>query len=227
MPVEAARNDDLDDTQPLGAQLLPLLKGRIVRGELEPGSRLSEASIAAELALSRQPVREAFIKLAEEGLIEVRRWRGTFVRKISARHVEDVRFVREAIEADVVRCVAKAPPPGLERELQDLLQAQAATADVRGFVELDDQFHRTLAAAAGHLHAWTVVESLKAQLDRVRYLSVQRFPKEALIVQHAAVVDAIRRQDAAAAEAAMRQHLRMLCADLPVIARERPAFFTE
>jgi GntR family transcriptional regulator, rspAB operon transcriptional repressor len=225
MPTSAPGTESLRDSQPLGGQLLAILRGRIIRGDLPPGTRLSEAGLAAELGISRQPIREAFIKLAEEGLLEIRPQRGTVVPKISTMMVEDARFVREAIEADVVKLAAHDFDADQIRQLDDLLLAQHRATDVQGFVELDDRFHRLLAEGVGRAHAWTVIESLKAQLDRVRYLSVRQFPKAKLIEQHAAVVQAIRLRDPAAAETAMRQHLRTIISDLPKIAAERAEYF--
>ncbi len=102
----------------VGPQLHRLLRERIVRNDIEPGARLSEAEIAAAYAVSRQPVREAFIKLAEEGLVEVRPQRGTFVRKIGIASVMDARFVREAVEADIVRMLAKSATDGVVEALR-------------------------------------------------------------------------------------------------------------
>ena len=225
MPPLGPRPDTLLETQPLGSQLLMILRGRIIRGELLPGTRLSEAGLAAELGVSRQPIREAFIKLADEGLLEIRPQRATIMPKISTQMVEDARFVREAIEADVIRLAARDFDAGRITQLDDLLVAQNRASDVQGFIELDDRFHRLLAEGVGRVHAWTVIEALKAQLDRVRYLSLQQFPKAKLVEQHAAVVDAIRARDPNAAETAMRQHLREIISDLPKIASERAEFF--
>ncbi|WP_373352822.1 GntR family transcriptional regulator [Pseudoroseicyclus sp. CXY001] len=216
----------LDDSQPIGGQLYDMLRLRIVRGELAPGMRLSEAGVAAEFAISRQPVREVFIRLAEDGLLEIRPQRGSIVPKISRQRVEEARFVREAIEADVVKLAARALAPSALQELDALLARQEAAADVHAFVELDDAFHRALAEGVGRAHAWAVIETLKAQLDRVRYLSLTRFPKAKLIGQHRAVVEAIRAGDAAAAETAMRTHLNTIVDDLPVIAAENETHFT-
>jgi GntR family transcriptional regulator, rspAB operon transcriptional repressor len=215
----------LNDGQPLGGQLMATLRGRIIRGEVPPGTRLSEAGMATELGISRQPIREVFIKLAEEGLLEIRPQRGTIVPKISVALVEDARFVREAIEADVVRLAARDFAPAQLRQLEDLLVAQRHTDDVEGFVTLDDRFHRLLAEGVGRARAWNVIESQKAQLDRVRYLSVRQFPKAKLIEQHAAVVEAIRARDPDRAEATMRLHLRAIIDDLPKIAAERAEYF--
>ena len=220
----------LDIAAAVGPQLYRILRQRIIRNDLEPGTRISESEIAAEYAVSRQPVREAFIKLAEEGLVEVRPQRGTFVRKIATSSVMDARFVREAIEADIVKELAAGRIAGLEVELRRQMKEQAHAAkhgDSVRFVELDELFHRTLAEAAGKVYAWNVIESVKAQMDRVRHLSTRRFPMDKLVEQHSAIVSAITAADADAAERAVRTHLREILNDLPAIAESKPEFFED
>ncbi|AXS39716.1 GntR family transcriptional regulator [Breoghania sp. L-A4] len=213
----------------VGPQLYRILRERIIQSDLQPGCRISESEIAAAYGLSRQPVREAFIKLAEEGLLEIRPQRGTFVRKIAVSAVIDARFVREAIEADVIKLLAADPDPALAAELRRQLveQRKLTGHDAVGFIALDELFHRTLAEAAGKAYAWNVVEGVKAQMDRVRYLSAFQFPLEKLVAQHTAITEAIASGDVPAAEAAMRGHLREVLNDLPVIAAERPEFFDD
>ena len=213
---------------PVGAQLYRLLRERILTAALPPGARLSESEVAASCAVSRQPVREAFIKLAEEGLLEIRPQRGSYVRRISVPAVLSARFVREAIEADIVRIVAARRDPAALAALDDLLARQRETLgdpDPDRFIVLDDAFHRTLAEAAGQGGAWEMIDGLKTQMMRVRHLSARHFPREKLVHQHGAVVDAIRAGDAPAAEAAMRAHLKEILNDLPAIAAAQPAFF--
>nr|WP_272212938.1 GntR family transcriptional regulator [Marinicella sp. W31]MDC2878868.1 GntR family transcriptional regulator [Marinicella sp. W31] len=214
---------------PVGAQLHGILRDLILHNELPPGSRLSESELAARFAVSRQPVREAFIKLSEEGLLEIRPQRGTFVRRISQAAVMDARFVREAIEADIVKLLAARPDPGLVEELRLQLQEQseAATTDANRFIALDELFHKTLADAAGKARAWALIEGLKVQMDRVRYLSLLRFPMVKLTAQHRAIVDAIGAGDQQAAELAVRGHLREILSDLPAIFEEKPEFFED
>src|SRR3546814_8516839 len=89
-----------------------------------PGQALSEKEIADRFGVSRQPVREAFIKLSEAGLVSVRPQRGTYVVKISARQVYDVRFVREAVEVAVVRKAALELPESAIRALRETVNAQ-------------------------------------------------------------------------------------------------------
>jgi DNA-binding GntR family transcriptional regulator len=141
----------------------------------------------------------------------------------------DARFVREAIEADVVKLVATQADAAVLAELAALLAAQrgVADSDPKAFIPLDDAFHRTLAEAAGKANAWRVIEGMKSQMDRVRQLSTRQFPLARLIGQHEAVVKAIAAHDPSAAEAAMRDHLRGILSDLPVIRQALPEFFDD
>ena len=219
----------IDQGAPVGPQLYRIIRERIIRNDLTPGTRLSESELATAFSVSRQPVREAFIKLADEGLLDVRPQRGTFVRKISTAAVMDARFVREAIEADVVKLLARSADTALITELRAQLanQREVGLRDPKRFSELDERFHRTLAEGAGKTNAWNVIEDLKSQMDRVRFLSLLKYPMEKLIQQHTAIVDAIEAGDPARCEEALRYHLREILNDLPEISRERPEFFED
>jgi len=218
----------LELTSPVRPQIYIGLRQRIIRGEIPPGTALSEAEIARRFSISRQPVREAFIKLAEEDLLEVRPQRGTFVRKISKTAVMDARFVREAIEANIVREVAAKADAGLLATLRKQLVAQKAVpaGELYDFMRLDEEFHRTLADAAGRLYGWKVIEDVKLQMDRVRYLSLRSFPQAKLVRQHTAIVDAIEKASPDEAERKMREHLQLIMDDLPSIETQHPDFFT-
>ncbi|WP_377761723.1 GntR family transcriptional regulator [Paracoccus angustae] len=208
-------------------QLYAKLRSAIIDNVLMPGARLSEAEVAMQHGISRQPVREAFIKLANENLLEIRPQRGTFVAKISLPDVMDARFVREAVEADIVRLLAMTPDPALIANLRAQLTAQETLigGSARDFMEADEIFHRTLAEGADKGRAWHVVVEMKAQMDRVRFLSSMHFPVDRLIEQHRAIVDSLEAGEAAGAERAMRLHLQGILQDLPVIKQERPEYF--
>lgn len=211
-----------------GTQLYRHLRGAIIRGELRPGQALSESEIAKQYATSRQPVREAFIKLAEERLVVIQPQRGTYVVKISVADVLDARFVREAIEVAVAEEAAKSAPPSAINNLRDLIEQQKAVLQGHNdsFLTLDEEFHRTLALSVGRAHAWRVVESIKAQMDRIRYLSLDdATPLQLIIDQHSRIVDGIEARDPAAAAAATRNHLREIIVSLPDIAKQFPDLF--
>ncbi|WP_204112430.1 GntR family transcriptional regulator [Shimia biformata] len=217
----------LDDGKPINTQLIVLLRNRIVQGELLPGAKLSEAKIAADLGVSRQPVREAFIKLADEGLLEIRPQRATVVPKISVPRVMEVRFVREAIEADIVRLAATRFGRAEHGELARIIAAQEGADSVEEFIAEDDRLHRFLAEGVGQGYAWGVVESLKLQLDRVRFLTVRQFPKQSILDHHRAIVAGVVAGNPDRAEQAMRAHLNAINDDLPEIAKSMPELFED
>lgn len=218
----------LDLGAPVGPQLYRVLRNRIVRGHLAPGTRLLEADIAASYGTSRQPVREAFIKLAEASLIEIRPQRGSFVLRIDIAAVMSAQFIREAVEADIVRWVAKHTSPEICRELDAILTTQEAAIendDPVQFLILDEAFHRRLAEIAGQGAGWEFLQPLKTQMDRVRHLSARQLPRRILVKQHRQIVEAIRAGDAATAEQHIRNHLRRILEDIPVVACALPDFF--
>ncbi|CUH39898.1 putative HTH-type transcriptional regulator YdfH [Jannaschia seosinensis] len=222
----------IEVTAPIGVQLTADLRARIITGALPPGTRLSEQEIAAAYGMSRQPVREAFIKLGAERLVEIRPQRGTYVSKINLSDVTHSQFVREAVEADIARAAARtarANTAGAKwvMDLRDQITEQTRRLSEGGevFVKLDDRFHQTLAAAAGLAGVWSHIQPIKMHMDRVRHLTAEEFPLDHLIEQHRAVVEAVAAGDEAAAEASIRAHLRGVLSDLKAIAATLPTYF--
>jgi DNA-binding GntR family transcriptional regulator len=213
----------------IGGRVFETLRQAIVQLRFRPGNFLSEAEIARQLGVSRQPVREAFIKLDEAGLVEIRPQRGTFVRLISIREVENARFVREAVEAAIVRKAAVRAAKSDIAALAALIDDQHATAgegDNAGFLRLDEMFHQAIARSADCDDAWRVIQGLKAQMDRVRFLSLpDATPLRVIIGQHARILQAIKAGSAERAEQAMRKHLAEILVSLPKLAARHPALF--
>lgn len=215
----------------MGSRVYSLLRSAIIQMNVRPGQPLSETDLAKQLNVSRQPVREAFIKLAEAGLIEVRPQRGTFVLLISRRDVESARFVREAVEVAFARKAAAVGHAGTVAALREAIARQEAARD-RGdavaFLRHDEEFHHSIADAAECQSAWKLLETLKAQMDRVRFLSIEdATPTDGLIAQHRAIADAIEARNPDRAEAAMRLHLGEILRSLPKIAAAHPDLFID
>ncbi|SDN18122.1 GntR family transcriptional regulator [Vreelandella arcis] len=213
-------------------RLFQVLRQSIIQMVLAPGQALSEKEIAETFSVSRQPVREAFIRLSEAGLVEVKPQRGTYVVKISQRAVLEARFVREAVEVAVVKLAAeKGVEPAILTELHDLLARQRRCIEPNDndrFYRLDEAFHRTLSLGVKQQAAWKVIEEVRAQLDRVRYLSVpESTPLSRLIDQHTSIVDAIEARNVQQAEEAMCIHLREILVSMPDLVRRFPAMFEE
>jgi DNA-binding GntR family transcriptional regulator len=217
--------------EPIARRLVDWLRHAIVTMRIRPGEKLSEQDLARRFGVSRQPVREAFIKLAESGLVRVLPQRGTMVVKISIEAVEDARFIREAIECAVAREAARRCDARALAEVRACLDEAAealAAGESDRFFTLDEAFHQLLAAAAGRPNSWRVVEEQKAQMDRVRYLDMgDAIPMKTVMAQHLAILSAAERGDFQAAETAMRVHLTEILVSLPKLAARWPDLFED
>lgn len=217
--------------EPVNQQIYRFLRQDIVTCAISPGALLSEKEVSARFSVSRQPVREAFIKLAEAGLVQILPQRGTFVRKISAQRVADGRFIREAVEVAVIRRAATEASPRALAQLEQNLQLQKMSAqrnDSQAFLLLDDEFHRLIAQSIDCEMAWETVENIKAAMDRVRFLTLSKVsPPESLIDQHEEILRALLAKDAAAAEKALRRHLQEMIFSITPIAEQNGAWFEQ
>lgn len=196
--------------RPTMRSIYATLRQDIVTLQVKPGERLSENDLAVRFGTSRAPVREALIRLAEDGLIEVRPQRGSYVRPISLKAMHNARFVREALEIAIVRRASEIGlTPETEARFVGLIESQIDAADDPArFTRLDDVFHRTLAEIADQDAVAAIIEREKVHFDRIRFLSLPHVtPVSVLIAQHRAVVEAIGARDPVAAEKTMRVHM--------------------
>ena len=185
------------------------LYNAIVTLELPPGTKVSEAEIAKELGVSRQPVRDAFYRLSEVGFVRIRPQRATTITYISDQALHDARFIRTALEVECLRIASAKIRPADIDALEHLLgkQADAISAGNKlAFHELDDIFHRTITEIAGHPNAWALIRDQKVHLDRVRYLSLA-FGAQDAFDDHRVILDCLKAGDAAKADARLRAHL--------------------
>jgi DNA-binding GntR family transcriptional regulator len=186
------------------------LRQDIITLRLKPGEKLSENELSLRFGTSRAPVREALIRLVEDGLITVLPQRGSFVDRISLRAMERARFVREALEVAIIR---RAAEQGIAQDVRESAEACLASQaeardDPERFTQLDDLFHRSFAEGAGLAEVWAIIEREKAQFDRIRFLSLPGVtPVDVLIEQHCAILGAVVDRQPLAAEEAMRKHM--------------------
>ncbi len=201
----------------------------IVSLELKPGSRISEVEIAERYGVSRQPVREAVISLAQTGLVKTLPQRGTAVVAISLSAMLDARFVREAIEVAVARQAARTLLPHARTLLDTIIEQQeraVAGADRDAFFRYDEAFHMTLCDGIGSEQAWPSVRNVKVHMDRACTLTLKdASAMTPLIAEHKAILAAIDAKDADAAAQAMSAHLNGIVKSLPEIEALYPEFF--
>lgn len=215
----------------ISAQIHAVLRRDIIEGRRVPRATLSEQEIAAGFGVSRTPVREAMIKLAEEGLVEIFPQYGSFVAPIKLREVFDCQFAREAVECAAVEKAAGRLDEFQDRQLKAVIARQRALqrpGDRDGFFGADEDLHRLILKLAGHGTAWHFVESTKAQMDRVRHLAITIPRKQAAILaEHEAVVDRLLARDRAGAVDAMRVHLRGIFRTIELLRDATHDYFVE
>jgi DNA-binding GntR family transcriptional regulator len=204
------------------------LRRQIVTLDLPPGTALSENELASSLGVSRTPVREALILLAEEGLVRVFPKVGSFVSLVDVQAVADAQFLREAVELAALADLPKVLDAEVVDRLKKNLEAQAAAQDdFDDFFALDEAFHRDLMTLAGHGGSWAAVQEAKAHLDRARRLGAQA--DEAglarFIADHRDIFAAASKSDGAAARRLLRSHLRAVFDDIAQVRAESPELF--
>lgn len=201
------------------------VRSKIVSWAYEPGCQLSEQKISDELGISRTPVREAFIRLASEGLLDARPYRGTFVTHVDIDQIEEVRFIRSCLESEVVQLACALDMQAyLEYAGRNIARQRTALAqgDLDGFGALDDSLHEQLFIACGKRLSWQTIQMVNGQYQRVRHALM----KPALPDEHQAIIDAIKAGDGAAARQMMRAHLDLIRGELSGMRAEHPEYFT-
>jgi len=215
----------------LGAQVHAALRLDIIAGRLAPRAMLSEQEIAAGFGISRTPVREAMIKLAEEGLVEIFPQYGSFVAPIKLREVFDSQFAREALECAAVDKAVDRLDELQEQQLKAVIGRQRASQDLsqrEAFFRADDDMHMLILSIAGHGTAWQFVETAKVQMDRVRHLAISIVRKQSAILnEHEAVVDRLLARDRSGAVDAMRTHLRAIFSSIEMLRCKKNDYFVE
>ncbi|MEP2897040.1 GntR family transcriptional regulator [Roseibium sp.] len=176
------------------------LHDQITSLDLRPGDKISEADIAARFSVSRQPVRDAFSRLANLDLLLIRPQRATEVRRFSMREIEKSRFVRAAVEKEVLRrASALCDADGAAMLDAALVEQDKAleTRDVSHFGTLDYEFHKTICGIAQADFAFDVIMTEKGKVDRLCRLALskeRRLPD--LVTDHRQIAEAIKSHDA-------------------------------
>ena len=225
------QNYDLNGNLPVNQQIYRYLRKDIVECTIPPGTLLSEKEISTRFNVSRQPVREAFIKLAENGLVQFLPQRGTFVQKISVKRVADGRFIRSAIECSIARRAAELATAEQLLMLEHNISRQKLAAQhnqTSEFLALDDQFHQLLTEIADCPLAWETIENIKATMDRVRFLTLSKVsPPESLITQHEKIYQAIADHNPESAEKAVLVHLQEMIHTITPIEQQNQDWFAQ
>jgi DNA-binding GntR family transcriptional regulator len=218
----------LDRRRSIADQIYDELRRMIVQFELKPGEILSEKATAELFNVSRTPVREALMRLAEHGLVTVAPQFGTFVAAIDPDEVRQAQFMREQLEVAVALrlCGTEGLDLSPARNLITQQRAALPAGDFAGFTGLDDALHAWLFNTAGMDRLWGAIHAKKAHLDRVRFLHVPEPGKTTRVTeQHTGIIDAIEAGDKGLTEERVRKHMAGSLKYLAKLMNERPDLF--
>lgn len=209
---------------------LRTIKDNIIRLELAPGSLVSENELAAEMGLSRTPVREALIELAKVKIIEIAPQKRSMVAYIDYELVEEARFMRNVLECAVVelacQCAGEEALLSLGKNVT-LQRFYLENSNYGGIMELDDQFHKTLFQIAQKLQVYEMIQHISIHFDRVRSMALSSVKDIKIVEDHAQLLQALRDQDGARARALMEKHLNRYKFDEAAIRETYPQYFAQ
>jgi DNA-binding GntR family transcriptional regulator len=214
------------DNKPLRERILDTLREAIVSGDFKPGHPLPENDLAAQLGVSRAPLREAFQILGREGLVETIPYKGTIVRHLTRQDIEELYTLRCVLEQFAIRRViaaARAEDVTTLRGIYDEMLAAALDGSLKAVNQIDRRFHDTLIELSGH---HLLAETWSTVTLRVRQVMALRNRRNSDLSQiaynHAPIIEAIARGDEAEAMVLIEKHV-VSSLDLIVELWEDPA----
>ena len=199
----------------LADQVADVLRAAILDGQIAPEQQILEAQVAEMMRVSRGPVREALVRLEQEGLVYKLRNRGTFVARLSREDVEEVYSLRQALEFLAVRYFLKNATPDtiaqLERVVEKISRHAGRDITPKEAADLDIEFHETLVRAAGHqrlLEAWLNLREQVRILLLSRNVADKDF-RDLLWDEHRDVLEALCDGDMERATNRLAEHMGM------------------
>ena len=207
---------------------LRVLKANIISLDLAPGSMLSEGDLAAQLGLSRTPVREALIELAKTNIVEVLPQCGCRICLIDHNMVTQSRFLRLVLEKAVVQLACESPVELDLSEMEENLKLQQFYLDNHApgkLLELDDKFHRELFRVTNMMQTYQLMDSMMVHFNRVRSLTLWTIKDTKIVEDHKQLLQAIRERDTVKAQALITKHLDRSKVDEDALQKKNPQYF--
>lgn len=181
----------------------------IQRGAVVPGAKLRDAAIAAELGVSRTPVREALVRLAREGVLSSDVGRGFRLTPMDPAELRDIGSILVALEPLALELSSEPTPDQISQLTGIVRRLEQTRGDIAACIELDDEFHHVLLEGCSNRRLLALVETLRRGLRRYLHHYLQRGGRVSLsALPHSRILDAVRRGDRAAARQLLERKWR-------------------
>lgn len=216
---------------PASALVYEEIRSRIISLALPPETTLVRAELAESFKVSQSPVREAIMRLEQDGLVASYPQSRTIVTKIDVARIREEHFLRVAAECEVVRQLAEMGETGAVVKAKGIIKMQEALAgdieQIDLFKQLDETFHAALFTGVNQSNLHVQVTARSGHLARVRMLDLPRAGKMLSVLEgHKAVIAAIQSGDGNLASSEMRKHLSGTMERLPQIVEENRELFS-
>ena len=229
--VTSRSSGRLDRDRQAAPQVFERLRGMIIALQLPPGSPLSRAALAEQFGVSSTPIRDALMRLEEEGLVEVFPQYATVVSRIDVHRAQQAHFLRQALELEIVRVLALKTDATLVAALNAMIARQQQFLKAGAFEQFmaaDNEFHAQLYEAAGKQEIWTLVRSRSGHIDRLRRLHLPSPGKAQDIVRHHKLITrAIAGGEPDEAQKHLRTHLSGTLSELAQIRSRHPEYLND
>ncbi|MEH7125815.1 GntR family transcriptional regulator [Bacillus sp. JJ1503] len=194
--------------KPLNMVVYDNIKSAIVNGEIEPGTRLTETAVSEQMNVSSTPVREAFRRLASEGLVKIIPWRGVVVQEFSSQKLVEVYQCREALEVKAIQlAVEQIDETGIEK-LKILLEKSKVTNDYTKYTEINTSIHETLFEYANNNTLTNLIGQINDVILHNRNVSsYSESRKDEIYEEHKRIIQALENRNKDEAAIAMKEHI--------------------
>ena len=213
----------------ISRRIYHLIREEIINLDLTPGLNISEKEISEKFNVSRTPVREAFVRLSQEGLLNVYPQKGSFVSLIDLSSVEEARFMREHLERAVVRLACEEFPKEKILELEMNLKFQQMymeSHDHKKIFKADEEFHELIFEGWNKKNIWATISGVESDFQRIRLLRLtSKLRWDVVYSQHVDISNAIKDKDADLAEKIMKEHLTMVNFDKEQLKQDYTEYF--
>lgn len=211
-------------------QVFSALREEIIALRLKPGALLSRLELQERFGLSSTPVRDALMRLQDEGLVAVYPQHATMVSPIDLDRARQAQFLRRSVELELVHVLAAKPDAALLDRLTSLIRQQTAFAELgeyEAFAGADQAFHRAMYEAGAVIDLWHLVRRQSGHIDRLRrlHLPVEGKMRE-ILKAHAGIVEALGAGDGAGAALVLREHLSRSLQFVDTLRETHPDYFS-
>ena len=226
-----SRRSGMPRTATAASRIYSDLRIELVSMQRRPGEAISEGEIALSYGVSRTPVREAILKLSDEGLLEIYPQSGIFVSRIPIAALPEAIIIRKALEETTARLAAERATSSQILALRSVLERQreaSAAKDSSAFHQADEMFHAAVADVAGYPGIWKFIQQVKVHVDRYRPLTLPQYGRIVKVIgEHEAVLTAIEAHDPERARQAMESHLESLLDNISTTQHINPEYFDQ